>query len=108
MEGRCHCGAVRVSVPAPPKDVTECRCSICRRYGALWAYYQVGDIVIAGETETYVWGRRAIAFHRCGACGCVMAWRPRGAYPECGINARMLEGLDLDTVPRIVEDDASM
>lgn len=37
-----------------------------------------------------------------------MTWRPRGDYPECGVNARTLETLDLDAVPRVVEDDASV
>ena len=108
MEGGCHCGAVRIRVPDAPRDVTECGCSICRRYGALWAYYPVEDVTITGATETYAWGRRAHAFHRCGTSGCVLAWLPRGAYPEFGVNARMIEGLDLATVPRIFEVDASV
>jgi hypothetical protein len=105
--GSCHCGAVRLSVPRLPANVTECRCSICRRYGALWAYYKVEDVRIAGPTDLYVWGRGHIAFHRCANCGCVVAWTPRGDYPECGVNARMLEALDLDKVRVTVEDDAS-
>ena len=35
----CHCGAVRLTVPRAPVEVTECNCSICRRLGARWAYY---------------------------------------------------------------------
>ena len=35
----CHCGSVRLEVDSPPSEVTECNCSICRRYGVLWAYY---------------------------------------------------------------------
>ena len=108
MEGSCHCGAVRVTVAHAPADVTECGCSICRRYGALWAYYKVADVTMTGETQAYRWGRGHLDFVRCPTCGCVMGWRPRGAYPECAVNARMLEGLDLDAVTRIVEDDASV
>jgi hypothetical protein len=36
-----------------------------------------------------------------------MAWVPRGDYPECGVNARMLESFNLNGVRLIVEDDAS-
>ncbi len=36
----CHCGAVRLSVEPAPRWVLDCNCSICRRYGALWAYTQ--------------------------------------------------------------------
>jgi hypothetical protein len=106
--GSCHCGRVQVEVTRPPAEVTECRCSICRRYGALWAYYQLHEASFSGITEPYVWGRKNIAFHRCGNCGCVVGWLPRGSYPECAVNARMLDGFDLDAVALIVEDDASV
>lgn len=108
MKGRCHCGAVEVTVPAPPRDVTECGCTLCRRYGGLWAYYPVADVTIEGPTDAYVWGRKYIAHHRCASCGCVMAWVAFDPdYPECGVNARMLEDFDVGSVPRIVEADAS-
>ena len=109
MDGRCHCGAVRISVPSAPAQVTECHCSICRRYGALWAYYAVPLVVMTGPTVTYSWGRKSIAYHRCGVCGCVMAWRAiHEGYPESGVNARMLDGFDLAAVAHVVEDDASV
>ena len=39
VSASCHCGSVRLEVDTPPSEVTECNCSICRRYGVLWAYY---------------------------------------------------------------------
>ena len=39
IRASCHCGAVRLEIDAPPSEVTECNCSICRRYGVLWTYY---------------------------------------------------------------------
>lgn len=107
-EGSCHCGAVTLSVARLPAEVTECHCTICRRYAALWAYYKVAEVSFTGPTERYVWGRKYIAFLRCAHCGCVVGWTPRGDYPECAVNARMLEGLDLDAVRVIVEEDASI
>ena len=41
LTATCHCGAVRVDVPRKPRRLTSCNCSICRRYGTLWAYYKV-------------------------------------------------------------------
>lgn len=109
VSGSCHCGAVQVSVPQAPEHVLECHCTICRRYAALWAYYPKSEVTLTGETDTYVWGRRYITYHRCGACGCVMAWLPRGAdYPECGVNARNLDGFDLSKVTLHVEEDSSV
>jgi hypothetical protein len=99
---------VHVSVPDLPAKVTECRCTICRRYGALWAYYRKEDVALSGPTDVYVWGRRRIVFHRCSNCGCIVGWLPLGAYPECGINARVLDGFDLSAASIVVEDDASV
>jgi len=39
LSGSCHCGAVVVNVARRPRQLTDCNCSICRRYGTLWAYY---------------------------------------------------------------------
>jgi hypothetical protein len=73
MKGTCHCGQVSWTLDTPPESVTACNCTICRRYGVLWAYGSIGhDIHTDGETQTY---RRAdggaIDFHFCPACGCV-------------------------------------
>ena len=71
--GTCHCGAVTWRLAAMPESVTACNCTICRRYGVLWAYGHVGhDIEITGDSKTY---RRtdggAVDFHFCSHCGCV-------------------------------------
>jgi len=56
VEATCHCGAVRVEVPKPPQEVEvkECNCSICRRTGAVLAYYSPRDVRVSGATDTYV------------------------------------------------------
>ena len=105
--GSCHCGSAKVSVPRLPEKVTECHCTICRRYAALWAYYRKEDVTFSGPLAVYVRGRGHIAFQRCADCGCVMGWLPRIEYPECGVNARMLDDFDLSAVALIVEEDAS-
>ena len=77
LTGTCHCGAVRLEVPRRPRTLTDCNCSICRRYGVLWAYYKAPEVrVVAGPgaTQSYSWGRKALRFVRCAACGCVMHW----------------------------------
>ena len=43
IEGACHCGAVRWKFDVTPKSATACNCTICRRYGVLWAYDLAGD-----------------------------------------------------------------
>ncbi len=75
LEGTCHCGAVRWSFDGIPSDATACNCTICRRYGTLWAYdYEGEKIVVSGSTRVYVRGR-ALGYHSCETCGCVAYWR---------------------------------
>jgi hypothetical protein len=93
IAGSCHCGAVTVEVSRAPVEVTSCNCSICRRLGTLWAYFERGDVRIAGATATYCWGDKSIDFHHCSACACTTHWSPRTGRDEpdrMGINARLL------------------
>ena len=119
ITGSCHCGAVRIAVPRPPglsSDVSQtssgqpwvasCNCSICRRTGALVAYYRPDEVQVEGETATYLTGDRFIRFHHCPTCACHTHWTANpealaGDLPQevrdllttrMGINARMLDG----------------
>ena len=75
IEGSCHCGAVRWQFGGQPDGATACNCTVCRRYGTLWAYdYEEQRIRVSGTTRAYVRGN-AIEFHFCPACGCVAFWR---------------------------------
>jgi hypothetical protein len=93
LSATCHCGAVKVEIPRRPKTITNCNCSLCRRYGVLWAYYKDADVRLTAApdaTEDYVWGDRRLRFIRCRHCGCVMQWRPiqLGPASRTGVNAR--------------------
>lgn len=75
LDGRCHCGAVRWHFKLMPDSATACNCTVCRRYGTLWAYDHEGEgISIEGPTTAYRRGK-AIDFHFCTTCGCVAYWR---------------------------------
>lgn len=92
VEASCHCGAVRLVVDEAPVEVTDCNCSICRRYGVLWAYYAPRQVRLAppdAATDTYEWDDRSIRFHRCRSCGCVTHWAPAAARDRMGVNARL-------------------
>jgi hypothetical protein len=93
VEGSCHCGAVHFRLREAPTEVTECNCSICRRLGVLWAYAPAGTVEIAADpaTDTYAWGARTQAFHRCSVCGCTTHWAKFDAdFDTIGVNARLL------------------
>ena len=91
----CHCQSVRIAVVRLPETFTSCNCSICRRLGALWAYYTAGEVTIdtgAAGTQTYIQGDRKLAMHHCAKCGCTTHYV--GLEPgtdRVGVNARMME-----------------
>jgi hypothetical protein len=76
IDGSCHCGAVKWKLNVMPESATACNCTVCRRYGVLWAYDFEGEgISVSGVTTAYVRGDKEIGFHFCPTCGCVAYWR---------------------------------
>ncbi len=79
LKGTCHCGAAHWTLEGDPGSVTACNCTLCRRYGTLWAYDYVDErIRVAGPTGSYT--RRGVAepvleILFCPTCACVLAWR---------------------------------
>jgi hypothetical protein len=91
VEASCHCGAVRVQVLRAPEEVKECNCSICRRTGAVLAYYSPKEVQVSGATDIYMWGDRDIVFHRCKTCGNFAYWMPVDkSLDRMGVNARLM------------------
>jgi hypothetical protein len=91
IQSSCHCGAVILEIQSAPDEVNDCNCSICRRYGALWAYYSPAHVRIKGATECYLWGEKSIEFHRCQNCGCVTHWAAVDRQVDrMGVNARLM------------------
>jgi len=96
LTGTCHCGAVRVDVPRRPRALTDCNCSICRRYGAFWAYYAADSVRIVcadNALDAYAWGMKELRFLRCRTCGCLIAWVASQLREgsRIGVNARNLD-----------------
>ena len=103
LTASCHCGAVKVQAPRKPRSLTNCNCSMCRRYGVLWAYYKDAEVRLVADadaTDDYLWGHRSQKFIRCRTCGCVMQWKKlnvkAGTYT--GVNARNFEPAALGDV----------
>lgn len=95
IEGSCHCGAVRWQLEQTPEAATVCNCTVCRRYGVLWAYdYEGEGIRVSGATRAYVRGE-SLGFHFCPTCGCVAYWRALAPNKEgrrrIAVNLRLTE-----------------
>lgn len=116
VRAACHCGAVRITVDPAPTWVLDCNCSICRRYGALWAYAvdpagkrNLTTTLVQGADalEAYIWGARWIGFWRCKTCGC-MTHHTALDQPEKirAVNARMFIDFDPSAVTLQRSDNA--
>ena len=97
LTGTCHCGAAGWTFDGDPGPVTACNCTLCRRYGVLWAYDHVDERVRrSGPTSAY--GRAdeadpALEILFCPTCACVVAWRGLGrdgdGRTRIAVNARL-------------------
>lgn len=77
--GTCHCGAVGWTLEGDPGSITACNCTLCRRYGALWAYDHVDErIRLKGSPHAYTRIGKpnpSLEILFCPICACVLAWR---------------------------------
>ena len=109
IQGTCLCNAVQLGATRLPRQVTQCNCSVCRRYGTLWAYYRRSSVSITaprGALEHYSARRGGLKFVRCHSCGCVICWDPpgKGRDQRMGINTRLLDHALMADVPVQVLD----
>lgn len=109
IEGTCLCKAVQLGVARRPRQVTQCNCSVCRRYGTLWAYYPGSAVSITaprGALEDYAVRAGGLKFVRCRSCGCVIRWVRPGAGRDLrmGINMRLFDHALMADVPVKVLD----
>ena len=101
--GSCHCGQVAFEVEGEIDSVLSCNCSMCQRKGSLlWFVPRDRLRVTRGEDAlaTYTFNRHVIQHRFCPTCGI----HPfgEGTAPDgratAAINARCLEGVELDTL----------
>jgi hypothetical protein len=100
----CHCGNIRILIPELPHSLSSCNCSVCRRYGALWAYFTRRQVTLDADEKAlaaYRWGDRTIDFWHCANCGCLTHYTSREDGPESrfAVNARMLPPDLIESLP---------
>jgi len=93
-----------LSFEGTPESATACNCTVCRRYGVLWAHdFEDERIRVSDPTRVYAWGDRTLGFHFCADCGCVAHWRAI-APREDGRRAVNLRLAEPEAVGAIVID----
>jgi hypothetical protein len=103
--GSCHCGAVHWEFQGSIPDATICNCTVCRRYGVLWAYgYDGHDVRVEdrrGVLTAYICGSQKISFNFCRLCGNLVSWR--GLRPNDGGRTRIAVNLRLAEPTEVAE-----
>lgn len=107
VHGSCHCKATTFELAQAPTSITRCNCTFCSKRGLLWAYYEPEQVSLTCRQDAvYTSSRYPFTHHHCSVCGC-------GTYTESpesleepdptrlmiGINARLLDDFDIDSLP---------
>lgn len=94
IQGQCHCGNVKLSIPQLTENATSCNCSICSRYAAVWGYFTESDVQTSVGDQgisSYSYGDKMINFNRCNQCGCITHYTSTNPSPSSrvAVNYRM-------------------
>ncbi|HZH04484.1 MAG TPA: GFA family protein [Myxococcaceae bacterium] len=103
-EGGCHCGKVRYQVTTDLTEVVTCNCSICSRRGHALTFVPAGQFkLLEGESSLtdYQFNKKVIHHLFCRVCGVGSFGRGTGpnGVEMFAVNARCLDGVDLDALP---------
>ena len=99
----CHCGDVRLTIPAMPAEAMSCNCSHCSRKGFLLAFFPAGQVQIesgADKVSTYSFNKHVIQHRFCPTCGVQVyaeGKMPDGS-PTVAVNLRCAEDQDLSAL----------
>jgi hypothetical protein len=111
-QGSCHCGRTRFEVQGEIGTVIDCNCSHCSRKGVLWWFVPRQAMTLkTDETElsSYFFNKHVIQHKFCPTCGCQpfgLGTDPAG-NPTAAINARCLEGVEINKLKRMAYDGRS-
>ena len=102
--GGCQCGNVTFSADLVLGELVTCNCSRCRRVGHLLTYLPASDFrleVGAAGLSEYRFHTERIAHSFCPVCGIqpfAAGTAPDGT-PSIALNARCIDGVDIDALP---------
>ena len=109
MTASCLCGAVRLRLDPPLRDVVVCHCSLCRRWGThAGAYTAAPRGAIHVEKGDLTWYEDPNGRWRgfCAACGSSLLWDRGGE--TISVSAGALDGpTGLTVAARIYVADAA-
>jgi hypothetical protein len=107
LRGGCHCGRIAFEVQGPPERVTLCNCSICSKKGYLhWIVppERFRLLTPRDALATYRFNTGAAQHHFCRVCGVAPFYVPRSDPDKVDVNARCLDGVELEAIPVVTFD----
>lgn len=100
MTATCACGSVSVTIEDRPAFIFDCNCTMCRKTGAAWGYFQPEAVHTEGTTSAYSRTDKpspAVAVHSCPSCGSTTHWVRTGDFiaghgnDMAGVNMRLFD-----------------
>lgn len=95
IEGKCHCGKIKLGLANRPAAAIECNCSHCSRKGYVLAFVPRDQLSVQADpadVATYTFNRHAIKHHFCATCGCAPYGEAEGKDgPTAAVNLRCFE-----------------
>jgi len=111
--GSCHCGRIAFELEGEVDKAIDCNCSMCRRRGALLAFYPREALRLStpeADMATYTFNKHALQHRFCPACGIAPFSEgvdPRSGAKTVAVNVRCLPDVDLDALSITKVDGAS-
>ena len=111
--GSCHCGRIAFELEGEVDKAMDCNCSMCRRRGALLAFYPREALRLStpeADMATYTFNKHALQHRFCPTCGIAPFSEgvdPRNGAKTVAVNLRCLPEVDLDRVAITKVDGAS-
>lgn len=97
--GGCHCGRVAYEVTGRLQQVSVCNCSICTKKAYVHWIVSREDFELLTPWEalaTYTFNTRTAKHYFCPQCGVASFYIARSDPDKIDVNARCLEGVDLE------------
>ena len=98
LKGKCHCGAVKLSIVLSDDFNTarRCTCSMCRMRGAVAVSSDVGGIeILSGEDALtlYQFNKKEAKHYFCSKCGIYTHHQRRSNPNQYGVNVAIIDGI---------------
>ena len=100
----CFCGRLRITLDQRPSFINACNCTLCRKAGAHWGYFDPSEVKVEGMTKRYCREDRRepnVEINFCEHCGSTTHFNLTGSAVAkfgdtmMGVNMSLAEESDL-------------